>query len=209
MVPRALRFPRQIVSPPETPRLLRDDEVWLRRQLAPLPQACEATTRAQPENGGRLALWRFPRRDQLLLCPVLQFRNRVFCRTHRFDRAQCSAAPPTPEQGDRGPAGSTATRQCPPPGKEVTSRVPPRDSAGCNVAALKQNASNRGNRPGKALCRIARQTSMMPRCNAPFLLSRHRGGLRVFLQSAYRNPSGESDKDRHNPFLTGANCGRS
>src|SRR6266542_4371769 len=135
MALRALRFPCRIVSRPETPRLLRDDEVWLRQQLAPLPQACAATTRERSENGGRLALWRFPRRDQLLVCPVLRFRNRVSCRTHRFGRAQCSAAPPMREQGDRGPAGATATRQCPPPGKEVTSPVPPRDSAGCNVAA--------------------------------------------------------------------------
>src|SRR5205823_1348028 len=115
---------------------------------------------------------------------------------------------PTREQGDRVLVGSTAKRQCLPPGKEVTSPVPLRDSAGCNAAASKQNASNCGGRPGKAPCKIARQTSMMLQCNAPFLISRHRGGLRVFLQSAYRNPSGESDKDRRNPSPAGANSDR-
>src|SRR5207244_9102747 len=119
------------------------------------------------------------------------------------------AAFPTREQGDRAPVGSTATHRCPRPGKEVTSHVPPRDSAGCNAAASKQTASNREGRPGKAPCRIARQTLMTPRCNGPFLTSRRRGALRESLQSACRNPNGGSDKDRHNPSQAAANCGRS
>src|SRR6266542_5529361 len=133
MVLRALRFPRRIVSRPARPPLLQDDEVWLRQQLAPLPPACEATTQARFVREGCLALWRFLRRDQSLVYPVLRSRNKVSCRTHRFARAQCSAAPPIREQDDRAPAGSTATRQYLPPGKEVTSPVPPRDSADCNT----------------------------------------------------------------------------
>src|SRR5436190_24249715 len=97
-----------------------------------------------------------------------------------------------------------ATRQYPPPGKEVTSPVPPRDLAGCNVVASKQNASNCVGRPGKAPCKIAMQTAMMPRCNAPFLISRYSGVLRVFLQSASGNPNGGSDKDRHNQLAAGS-----
>src|SRR5438034_6894077 len=104
---------------------------------------------------------------------------------------------------------SMATAQYLPSGKGVTSRVPLRDSADCNAAASKQNASNCGDRPSKEPCRIARQTSMMLRCNASFLISRRREELLVSLQSAYRNPNGGSDKDRRNPFLVAANCGRS
>src|SRR5437667_8328101 len=101
-----------------------------------------------------------------------------------------------------------ATHQYPPSGKEVTSPVPLHDSADCNAAASKQNASNCGDRPGKVPCRIARQTSMMLRCNASFLISPRREALLASLQSAYRNPNGGSDKDRRNPFLVGANSDR-
>src|SRR5207244_5915207 len=114
---------------------------------------------------------------------------------------------PMREQGDRAPVGSTVTHRCPRPGKEVTSPVPPRDSADCNVAASKQSASNGGGRRGRAPCRIARQTSMMPRCSAPFLISRRRGALRGSLQSACRNPNGGSDKDGYNSSHAAADFG--
>src|SRR5437016_13272042 len=94
-----------------------------------------------------------------------------------------------------------ATRQYPPPGKEVTSLVPLRGSADCNAAASKQNAFHCGDRQGKAPCRIARQTSMMLRCNASFLISPRREGLLASLQSAYRNPNIGYDKVRHKPLL--------
>src|SRR4029453_9276272 len=209
MVLRALRFPCRIVSRPETPPLLRDGEVWLHQRLVPLPPACEATMQARFVHGGCLAPWGFLRRGQSPVCPVLRFPNKVFCRTHRSDREWCSTASPMREQGDRAPVGSTAPHQYPRPAKGETSPAPPRDSAGCNAAASKQNVSNCGGWPGKVPCRIARQTSMMRRCNEPCTLSRHHGGLRAFLQSAYRNPNGGSDKDRHNPSPVGANCGRS
>src|SRR5882724_10719862 len=86
IAPQALQFPRRIVSHRPQPPLQRDDEIWLRQRLAPLPQACEVTTRGQSPRGRRLAPLQFLPRDLLPGGPRLQFWNKVFCRTHRFDR---------------------------------------------------------------------------------------------------------------------------
>src|ERR1700745_3275528 len=82
MAPQALRFPRRIVSLPKQQQLLQDDEVWLRQQSAPLLQACEATTRAQSARAESLAPWQFLPGDLQPICPLPQFQNKVFCRTH-------------------------------------------------------------------------------------------------------------------------------